>query len=63
MSVPDDLRGRLRQMREKAQELDQAAERATDPEQRQRLKEKARRLRSQSEQESGMAAGDIEPLP
>jgi hypothetical protein len=48
-------------MRDKAQELQAAAERASDPEEQKRLREKARRLRSQSEQESGMASGDIYP--
>ncbi|MDN3296326.1 DUF6381 family protein [Streptomyces ficellus] len=62
MSVPDKSQGRVRQLREKALELDQAAERASDPEQRQRLKDKARRLREQSEQESGLAGRDIDPM-
>ncbi|GFE18922.1 hypothetical protein Sgleb_69690 [Streptomyces glebosus] len=48
-------------MRDKAQELQAAAERAGDPEEQKRLREKARRLKSQSEQESGMASGDIYP--
>ncbi|MCX4722395.1 DUF6381 family protein [Streptomyces sp. NPDC090052] len=52
---------RIQQMRAKAQDLKQAAERTTDPEERRRLKDKASRLDRQSEQESGMAAGDIYP--
>lgn len=61
MSPSGESRGRIQQMRDKAQELQAAAERAGDPEERKRLQEKARRLASQSEQESGMASGDIYP--
>ncbi|MFI2367758.1 DUF6381 family protein [Streptomyces sp. NPDC018833] len=61
MGVSDESRGRVRQMREKAKELNAAAERSTDPKERQRLKEKAQRLEAQSEQESGMSTGDIYP--
>lgn len=61
MSVSGESGGRIRQMREKAQELKQAAERATDPQERQRLRDKAQRLESQSEQESSMGGGDIYP--
>ncbi|WP_406733647.1 DUF6381 family protein [Streptomyces sp. NBC_01794] len=41
--------------------MEKAAERATDPEERQRLKDRARRLREQSEQASSMGSGDIYP--
>ncbi|MFI6108425.1 DUF6381 family protein [Streptomyces sp. NPDC093595] len=61
MSTADEARGRVRQMREKAQELDRAADRADDQQDKQRLRDKARRLRDQSEQEAGMAGGDIYP--
>lgn len=61
MSAGGEARARLQQMREKAQELNAAAERAGDPDERKRLKEKAQRLQSQSEQESMMRAGDIYP--
>ncbi|MFE7829072.1 DUF6381 family protein [Streptomyces nigrescens] len=61
MSASGESRARIQQMRDKAQDLLAAAERAADPEERKRLQEKARRLRSQSEQESGMASGDIYP--
>ncbi|PBC80750.1 hypothetical protein SAMN05428945_4744 [Streptomyces sp. 2224.1] len=61
MSATGESHGRIQQMRDKAQELQAAAERAGDPEERKRLQEKARRLLSQSEQESGMASGDIYP--
>ncbi|MFE4723993.1 DUF6381 family protein, partial [Streptomyces sp. NPDC056728] len=45
--------GRAQQIRAKAQDLEQAAERATDPQERQRLKDKARHLKEQSEQAGG----------
>ncbi|MGA5561271.1 DUF6381 family protein [Streptomyces platensis] len=61
MSASGESRARIQQMRDKAQELQAAAERAGDPEEQKRLREKARRLQSQSEQESGMASGDIYP--
>ncbi|MFJ6075134.1 DUF6381 family protein [Streptomyces sp. NPDC093065] len=61
MSAGGEARARLQQMRDKAQELNAAAERADDPDERKRLKEKAQRLQSQSEQESMMRAGDIYP--
>ncbi|MER7112561.1 DUF6381 family protein [Streptomyces sp. NPDC000229] len=62
MSVADEPSSRILQMRAKAQELEQAAERATDPQDRQRLRDKARRLKEQSEQERGMAGGNIDPM-
>ncbi|MFE5239456.1 MULTISPECIES: DUF6381 family protein [unclassified Streptomyces] len=62
MSVPGESGGRARQLRDKAQELNEAAERATDPEQRQRLQDKARRLREQSEQESSMRDRGMDPM-
>ncbi|MGW1892791.1 DUF6381 family protein [Streptomyces sp. NPDC002004] len=61
MSVADGSPEHIRQLREQARELEQEAERATDPGERNRLKEKALRLESRSEQESGMASGDIYP--
>ncbi|GGL92146.1 hypothetical protein GCM10010129_39880 [Streptomyces fumigatiscleroticus] len=57
----DETRERLQQMRGKSRELADAAERTSDPKERQRLREKARRLLSQSEQESAMRSGDIYP--
>ncbi|MFE3326617.1 DUF6381 family protein [Streptomyces sp. NPDC059176] len=63
MSVAGESGGRARQMRQKAQELEQAADRATDPEERQRLKERARKLVEQSEQQQRtMGSGDIDPM-
>ncbi|MEK0099282.1 DUF6381 family protein [Streptomyces sp. NPDC056002] len=53
--------GRTQQMRAKAQDLEQAAERATDPQERQRLKDKARQLKEQSEHMGGSGKPDIDP--
>ncbi|QNP61829.1 DUF6381 family protein [Streptomyces genisteinicus] len=61
MSGTDESRGRVRQMREKAKELDEAAGRSSDPKEAQRLKDKAQRLKAQSDQESAMGTGDIYP--
>ncbi|WP_435615614.1 DUF6381 family protein [Streptomyces coelicoflavus] len=61
MSESGETRARLQQMRDKAQELQAASERAGDPDERKRLQEKARRLRSQSEEESMERGGDIYP--
>ncbi|MFE2294028.1 DUF6381 family protein [Streptomyces sp. NPDC059452] len=44
MNLPDTPLERVRRTRERAEELGRAADRATDPEHRQRLREKARRL-------------------
>ncbi|MEJ8633093.1 DUF6381 family protein [Streptomyces sp. MS2.AVA.5] len=57
MSVAKESSGRARQLREKALELSAAAARTTDPELRQRLEDKARRLQQQSEQ-PGMGGQD-----
>ncbi|WP_411103976.1 DUF6381 family protein [Streptomyces sp. cmx-4-9] len=54
MSVAGGSHGRSQQLRDKAKELDEAAARATDPEEGRRLRDKARRLQQQSETESGM---------
>ncbi|MFG3509514.1 DUF6381 family protein [Streptomyces sp. NPDC047821] len=62
MSIADEPSSRIHQMRAKAQELEQAAERATDPQDAQRLRDKARRLKDQSEQERGMAGGATDPM-
>ncbi|WP_405475871.1 DUF6381 family protein [Streptomyces sp. NBC_00009] len=53
--------GRAQQMRAKAQDLEQAAERATDPQERQRLKDKARQFKEQSEHAGGTGKPDIDP--
>ncbi|MEU2390595.1 DUF6381 family protein [Streptomyces sp. NPDC007369] len=54
--------GRVRQLRDKAQELNRAAERSTDPEERRRLQDKARRLQEQSEQESKIDDRGMDPM-
>ena len=51
----------IQQMREKARELEAAAERAGDPDERRRLQQEVRQLEFAIEQESMMAAGDIYP--
>ncbi|MFD4688919.1 DUF6381 family protein [Streptomyces sp. NBC_00683] len=61
MSTAGESANHIHQMRAKAQEMEEAAKSAKDPDERKRLQDKARRLRSQSEQESGMASGDIYP--
>ncbi|MGA5407539.1 DUF6381 family protein [Streptomyces lavendulocolor] len=61
MSIADEP-GRISRMRAKAEELEQAAERAADPKERQRLRDKARRLSDQSEQERGMTGGNADPV-
>ncbi|MER5546482.1 DUF6381 family protein [Streptomyces sp. NPDC001233] len=57
----EETRVRLQQMRDKAREYAEAAERTSDPDERQRLQEKSRRLQSQCEQEGAMRGGDIYP--
>ncbi|MEU6950057.1 DUF6381 family protein [Streptomyces sp. NPDC046316] len=52
MSAEGEFDDRIRQMRAKAQEMEQKAEQSTDPQERQRLKDKARRLRQLSDRES-----------
>ncbi|MFE2739014.1 DUF6381 family protein [Streptomyces sp. NPDC059349] len=54
--------GRAQQMRARAADLEQAAERATDPQERQRLKDKARELKEQSEHAGGTGKPDIHPM-
>ncbi|MFD5121218.1 DUF6381 family protein [Streptomyces sp. NPDC058385] len=54
--------GRAQQMRAQAQGLEKAAERATDPQERQRLKDKARQLKEQSEHAGGTGKPDIDPM-
>jgi hypothetical protein len=61
MSDSGESGSHVRQLRQEAEGLKQEAERATDPGERQRLQDKARKLIAQSEQESAMAAGDIYP--
>ncbi|GAA4938051.1 hypothetical protein GCM10023237_70250 [Streptomyces coeruleoprunus] len=53
MNEPADAR--------EGKDLERTAEGAADPQEKQRLRDEARRLRERSEQESGMATGDIYP--
>lgn len=52
---------RIRRMRAKAVQLEADAERTGDPEERERLHQRARKMEFDCEQESMMAAGDIYP--
>lgn len=61
MSGSGESGSHVRQLRQEADALNKEAERATAPEERQRLQDKARKLLALSEQESAMAAGDIYP--
>ncbi len=49
-------------MRDKAQELEQTAQHATDPVERQRLRDKAMRIREKSEQVYGRGSGTMDPM-
>ncbi|MET9470134.1 DUF6381 family protein [Streptomyces sp. NPDC060048] len=62
MSGENQPSERARQMRDKAQELEQAAQHATDPAERQRLTEKALHIREKSEQENGRGSGTMDPM-
>ncbi|MFD7015357.1 DUF6381 family protein [Streptomyces sp. NPDC059928] len=61
MSVGDEYRDRARELQARSREWMEAAERATDPEQRQRLMDKARRAQEQSEQANRLASPDTDP--
>lgn len=63
MSIAGESSGRVQQMREKAEQLKQAAARATDPQERQKLLDKADRLREQSQQEDRMGSQQQGFLP
>ncbi|KOU51872.1 DUF6381 family protein [Streptomyces sp. WM6378] len=58
MSVANEYRGRARELQAIADAWQRAAEEATDPEQRQRLMDKARRVKEQSEQEARLSDRD-----
>ncbi|MFD5422066.1 DUF6381 family protein [Streptomyces sp. NPDC127069] len=53
---------RAREMRDKAQELEQTAQRATDPAERQRLRDKALHIRKKSEEQNGPGSGTMDPM-
>lgn len=52
---------RIQQLRDKARQMNEQAQRTTDPEERQRLQEKARKLQDQIEQQRIMGGGDLYP--
>ncbi|MEU9985122.1 DUF6381 family protein [Streptomyces sp. NPDC050856] len=62
MSVAGEPGARVRQLREKAQELNQAAERCSDPQERQRLRDKARHLQERSEQVGDVGEKHVRPM-
>ncbi|MER5731528.1 DUF6381 family protein [Streptomyces sp. NPDC002138] len=62
MSDQNQPSERARQMRDKAEELEQAAQHAVDPAERQRLRDKAIRIREKSEQENGPGSGTMDPM-
>ncbi|MFB8267580.1 DUF6381 family protein [Streptomyces sp. NPDC055955] len=62
MSAAGESRRDAQQMRARAADLEQAAERAMDPQERQRLKDKARELKEQSEHAGGTGKPDIDPM-
>ncbi|MFF3648270.1 DUF6381 family protein [Streptomyces sp. NPDC002181] len=53
---------RVRQMRDKAEELERAAQHAMDPGERQRLRDRAMRVRERSEREYGKGSGTMDPM-
>lgn len=50
------------QMRDKAQELEQAAQHATDPAEQRRLTDKALHLREKIEREHGRGSATMDPM-
>ncbi|WP_225850996.1 DUF6381 family protein [Streptomyces sp. HPF1205] len=62
MSGTQDPHEDIRRMREEARRLDAEARRTDDPAERDRLRERIRRLEFEIAQESMMAAGDIYPV-
>ncbi|MER7196201.1 hypothetical protein CG723_09105 [Streptomyces sp. CB01635] len=62
MSVAGESGDRAQQMRAQVQKIEQAAERASDPAERQRLKDKARRIEEQSKKESEPGRGGVDPM-
>ncbi|MBT2365624.1 hypothetical protein J7E88_09895 [Streptomyces sp. ISL-10] len=62
MSAADKSRGREQQLRRQVQEIEQAAERATDPQERQRLQDKARRVREQIGERDDRSPRDLDPM-
>jgi hypothetical protein len=61
MDETGEVHREIQQMRARARELTADAERTSNAEERERLRQEARKLEFTSEQESMMAAGDIYP--
>ncbi|MEU9004655.1 DUF6381 family protein [Streptomyces sp. NPDC059982] len=62
MSGENQPSERVRQMRDKAQGLEQAAQRASDPADRQRLTDEALRIREELERVEGPGTGTMDPM-
>ncbi|MYY04408.1 MULTISPECIES: DUF6381 family protein [unclassified Streptomyces] len=62
MSVADETGGRAERIRAKAREMQEAADRASDPQERRRLQDKARRLRERSDQVTTKGDHGTNPL-
>ncbi|WP_424210624.1 DUF6381 family protein [Streptomyces sp. BI20] len=62
MGVVEGSFERAREMRDKAEQLEQAAGRATDPSERTRLAAKALRIRAKSEEMNGRGAATMDPM-
>ncbi|MFK0235257.1 DUF6381 family protein [Streptomyces vinaceus] len=62
MDAEDRPNERVRQLRDQAEELERAAQHAADPEERQRLRDRALRIREKSERENGRGSGTMDPM-
>ncbi|MET9699909.1 DUF6381 family protein [Streptomyces sp. NPDC006529] len=62
MSDQNQPSEQARQMRDKAEQLEQAAQRAADPAERRRLTDKALHIREKSEQENGPGSATMDPM-
>ncbi|MFD8415215.1 MULTISPECIES: DUF6381 family protein [unclassified Streptomyces] len=62
MSVGDQSGESARQLRARAEELEQAAQRATDDTERRRLAEEAVRIRRRIEREDGPESATMDPM-
>ncbi|MER5811711.1 DUF6381 family protein [Streptomyces sp. NPDC002033] len=62
MSGENQPSERVRQMRDKAQGLEQAAQHASDPADRQRLTDEALRIREELERVEGPGTGTMDPM-
>ncbi|MFJ7591224.1 DUF6381 family protein [Streptomyces sp. NPDC097617] len=62
MSFENPSVKRAQEMRDKAQELEQAAQYATDPAEQRRLTQKALHIREKSEEVNGPGSGTMDPM-